>query len=729
MGEINVPQGLAKPLGITPTGITTDPTLELSAENREKILAAQKKTSDTKNYLGGVQAETIAEIGERPDQKNSSDLIQVQYTLTNWTSNGDKLMHDAGDAFNRIAQDPTAFLNSLQNTADASLNAVSKFSEDALKSAGLTADMIAKGGAEILKVPTLAVMSSLELMGGLLNDIAHGKNIDEIKANLEKNRLAQIEKLAKQIPNIKEILDSTGGAVKFAGSLLKSVGDTIGLTDIWDGVTSGDFNKVGQGLRKFALEATGWESMNKAWDALKKGDFVGFSTNLCFGVAGMTATVSSVMTLGGSTAAFLGAKAVVKGTMATLTKEGMEVLAKETGERVTQATANELKELLATQVPKELAKATPKEMLEHVLKQSGKEMYADFKEDLVKNLKNPEMLKKFELPQDTLEQLQKGTIDQASKVKLDTLVKETSKEATFKRTNELIEKLKLNEKLPEISDKVVTELLDDLSQMSKKDLEKRFTQLLSKNGHSAEEATQLAKEYAWRVKDAVKGGKVDHEIVDVLTNSIHKDFTGSIRTSFETSLQKGMPDILNDLKITDKALREELTERWSKAALEGFEEGLQPIKSLIREGVEQAVKRRRQRDDNNKAAALAPEQKKNYANDNSITENTDERMAFEYSKEAKQSSKKGDDKVDDEWLKQRDAETQRVLEREKQKLEKVYESSSSLSKSKNEPSINIPSSGKSNNQADNATAQNVESYRKELSIAQAPEELPPIFKG
>jgi hypothetical protein len=503
----------------------------------------------------------------------------------------------------------------------------------------------------------------------------------------------------------------------------------MGLTDVWDGISTGDFGKIGEGLRKFAAEATGWESMVRAWDCLKKGDAAGFAINFTMGVGAMAMTASSVLTLGGSTVALLGTKAVVKGAMTTVTREGMEIVAKEAAEKVTQTLANELKEVLIKEVPQEMAEKAPQELLEHVFKQSGEEMFAGFKEGLKSNLQNPEVLQKYGLSDDVLEKMQQGTLDEITKGKLDTLVKETSKEATLKQTNKLIEKLQLAEKLPDVTDRVVTELLNDLSTMSKKDLGKMFTKVLESQGHAPKEAAKLAKEYAWRVKSAVNGEKVDGEIIELLTNSIHKEFTAPIRESFEASLKKGMPQILEDLNVHQN-LRPELTGRWSRAAMEGFEEGLQPIKSLIREGVERAVKKHRDRDDDQTTGNLELI-KQTSREEGAFLGKRKTPAVIENTKVESKSTKNKEVTLDDDFWRKRAAEIkEKDLKQQRQQLEKMYQNPGGTPASRSPNSLEF--AGKPNNTSvPPATPElpPVEKYRQELTASSAPEELPSIFKS
>ncbi len=727
MADINIPRGTNIP-GIIPDANIGNP------ETREKVLAAQSTiSSDTTAYLEGIQNKTEAEIGNRPDPNTSNDIEEVQYTLRNWTSNGAKLMQDTGDAFNTISQDPTGFFNSLKNATGNSFEALKNFSETALKNMGMTPEQIAQGGGiELLKLPTLAGLSALELMGSVIADwdkVQRGEiDFEKLKQNFENRQRAVTEKLAKQVPSLASLVGGSEGALKFAGSLLKSISDSMGLTDVWDGISTGDFSKIGEGLRKFAAEATGWQSMVNAWDCLKKGDAAGFAINFTMGVGAMAMTASSVLTLGGSTVALLGTKAVVKGAMTTVTREGMEIVAKEAGEKVTQTLANELKEILIKEVPQEMAEKAPQELLEHVFKQSGEEMFAGFKEGLRSNLKNPEVLKKYGLSDDVLEKMQKGALDEVTKGKLDTLIKETSKEATLKQTNQLIEKLQLAQKLPDVTDRVVTELLNDLSTMSKKDLGEMFTKVLESQGHAPKEAAKLAKEYAWRVKSAVTGEKVDGEIIELLTNSIHKEFTAPIRESFEASLKKGMPQILEDLNVHEN-LRPELTGRWSRAAMEGFEEGLQPIKSLIREGVERAVKRHRDRDDDQAASnfelikqASRKEEGGGFPGKRKtpkVIENTTVKPGSTKNQEVTRD--------DDFWRKQAAEIKEKDLKQQRQQLEKIYQNAGGTPASRSPNSLEF--AGKTNSTSVPPATTEIEKYQQELTASSAPEELPLIFKS
>lgn len=729
MTEFSVPRSNELP-GIIPNASNIDLG---TPGTREEVLKLQNTASTATNYLQNVQARTFAEIGNRPDSSTSNDLEEVQYTLTNWTSNGAKLVQDAGAAFNTISNDPRGFFDSVMKSAGNAFNAVKEFSENSLKIIGLTPEQIAQGGAQLLQLPILAQLGAIELMGSVISDfdkLRKGEiTFEKLQENFEKKQKAVIEKIAQQVPQIAGMADNAG---KIAGSLLKSVSDGMGLTEVWDGVRTGDFGKIGQGLGKFASEATGWSSMEKAWEDLKKGDTAGFVLNLSLGIGAMGMTASSVLTLGGSTVALLGTKAVVKGAMTTVTREGMEVVAKETGEKITQTVANELKEVLIKEVPKEMAEKAPQEMLEHVLKESGQEMFAGFKDDLIANLKNPEVLKKFDLPEDVLAKLEKGTeaIDEATKAKLDILVKETSKEATLKRTNELIEKLQLAEKLPDVTDRVVTELLTDLSSMSKKDLGKMFTTLLEKQGHNAKDAAKLGKEYAWRVKSALNGEKVDQEIIELLTDSIHKEFTAPIRESFEASLKEGMPKILDELNVHQN-LREELTERWSKAAMEGFEEGLLPIRNLIKEGVERAVKRHRRRDDD--GAAVNPdltEQGRKRPDDLILPGKKKSTTIGNSDSVVSQSKTPWEELTDDEfWLKQGAKSKEEALRLKREELERAYSNSGKTTANKSDTTElalaeqTRPPAGQNPQPTDVPSVQN---YQRELRPT--PEDIPSFFK-
>jgi hypothetical protein len=327
-------------------------------------------------------------------------------------------------------------------------------------------------------------------------------------------------------------------------SLVGGMAESFGLTDIFDGLSSGDPQLVFSGIGKALIQVTDFASVVELVDAVKKGDWL---------------TVATCAVSVGIAVGTMGQSNIAKSLLKAATKEGLQLLAKETSTTMLKALGNELKESLA----KHFSGAT----LQQAMSQVGTEI----RTELIDALKK--------LPQETLDQLKDGSLTTELKRQLEEMIRNTSKEITEKHIDGFISKLDLNETLPKVTEKALGELIEG----------KNITKFLKDKGLNDKQIADLLGD--------LTNPKLNQAIVDELTEKIHTEFTQSIRDSFTDSLEKDIAKVLKEDLSVPENLQKELTVSWHKAALEGFEEGLTPIKKLIREGVQKAIDNRNDEND------------------------------------------------------------------------------------------------------------------------------------
>jgi hypothetical protein len=579
------------------------PTVEKSHSKVSPTL--QEPTFDSVDessaYFDEVHNTTKKELGERPAEEDT--LGNSFYTAKSWASNLGELAKDCGKFVLDCVKDPEEIRDKVGSALETAGEKGKHIFDDVLTKLNVSPEYIQEHGAELATLPLMAIGSSMTLVAGIVGDIATAKSPDEIIASFETRWDKEVQNIANVVPAFEDILGSVGSTTEFAKNLLKQVGTTYGFNEIWEGVKEADFDRIGHGLRKFAVEASGWKDLERAFEAFQRGDFVGFATSTFWGVASIGATAAAFFTFGGSSLIAGALKGFAKEGLEAATKESVEILAKDVSEKIIKDVAENCRDALMAKAPKELANKTSEELLEHVFKEGGEAIYKESHEKFIASLSDKSVLKEFKLPKDVLRRLEHNQLNVRTQEKLADLFKETCRENSEKWSLKTIDDLNLKEILPSVTEKHVLEQIESVATLPRQELQNYFKNSLIETGTDPKIAAGFAKKYCKKAQHALKSGKVDDDLIDLYSDTIHKEFTGSIRNGFDSALDNGMPKLLDDLKV-HKNLRDDLSEQWTKAGKEGFEEGLTPIKKLIREGVENAFKKFR-RDDEDDDGPLA----------------------------------------------------------------------------------------------------------------------------
>lgn len=342
-------------------------------------------------------------------------------------------------------------------------------------------------------------------------------------------------------------------ALKATGSFLYSVGENLGLVDIWNGNVSqmkgiyylctGDFAQAKQcfidsavalrGACVAAGEFLGVSAGCRCVSALARGDYVaaGLEGADCgFAIVGLCTT-------GGlANAGRMAATGAVK------------ALAKEAGEQI----AKQAVKAIGSEVVKETGEAIAKESLQQITTQIAKIGAGNVTESTVK-----------------------------------AIVKETAE----KQTVQLLK----NAGVESMVETTVVKMLQDSSSMATKELAQKLTEL-GMSGSANYSARMLQR--------ALSNGAIDETLKKAITKEItdqikHELFENGMKESFEKTFQKGMKEIAGKHGLDAKKL--------IRAGVEGFEEGVEAgVMKVVREGVDKAFRKFRE-DDGRQRPYQAPQ--------------------------------------------------------------------------------------------------------------------------
>ena len=313
----------------------------------------------------------------------------------------------------------------------------------------------------------------------------------------------------------------------------------------------------------------------------------------------IAATVATGGAAAGSVAAVMAgrmaAKEAAKAVLKTAAKEFFEKGAKEIGELALKKLGGEALSL----VSKEMGTAAVKELEQQAIKELGEGASKEATTVLVEKLALQKLIQRegVATAKELGETLSKKTTGELT---TDT-VRELGSEIGERRTSELLKQLKLCETV----DDLVFDALKSLDTMSPRQAR---AHLIDTFGVSKREANRMARE----AKKALRTGKADDAIKQVYEDGLTKQISEVIQTDMEQSFKETF----------GKALRGQLDEPWSKtlaknvdsqakklgktvdefsdelieAGWKGVKEGIESAtRKLVREGIENALKRFRAR--------------------------------------------------------------------------------------------------------------------------------------
>lgn len=352
-----------------------------------------------------------------------------------------------------------------------------------------------------------------------------------------------IKGIAYAIANPVEALKAVG---RFAGHMC----DSLGLTDIWQGMKSfykGMYHLVTG--NPIAAKRELLNSVRAVKGALiAVGEFTGISDagravyHLCKGNLGQAALYAGLATVGiVSLCTTFGIGNFMTTAAKTAAVAGAKVLAKDAAKEVTV----------------ELAKKLTKEVL---VEKSGK------------------------IAGKALEET--GSL--AAKEVTPNAVSKIAAKHAEPVTEEMLREAGAKELVSETTQKSLTEI----AKSSKKEL----AETLVASGMKAEEAEFTARCLKKALGKGSSAGKHDgilkKAFEDEITAAVHKDIMDrGMREGFEDAFKKGIREIGKKHGLSDEAI-----EKLEKAGIEGFEEGVEKaVRKVVREGVEDAFKKFRER--------------------------------------------------------------------------------------------------------------------------------------
>lgn len=368
---------------------------------------------------------------------------------------------------------------------------------------------------------------------------------------------------------------------------VKCLGEVTGITDA---LMAGKhlvhaLAAYGRGEDMQALAHLGQAAMHGAFAVMSAG--------------AIAATVATGGAAAGSVAAVMAgrmaAKEAAKAVLKTAAKEFFEKGAKEIGELALKKLGGEALSL----VSKEMGTAAAKELEQQAIKELGAGASKEATTALVERLALQKLIQREGVA--TAKELGETLSKKAPGELTTDTVRELGSEIGERRTSELLKQLKLSETV----DELVFDALKNLDTMSPRQAR---AHLIDTFGVSKREANRMARE----AKKALRTGKADNAIKQVYEDGITKQISEVIQTDMEQSFKETF----------GKALRGQLDEPWSRtlaknvdsqakklgktvdefsdelveAGWKGVKEGIESAtRKLVREGIENAFKRFRAR--------------------------------------------------------------------------------------------------------------------------------------
>lgn len=411
------------------------------------------------------------------------------------------------------------------------------------------------------------------------------------------------EKAAEAIKNFVTDPNSWKAAWGFVSNATEAIGinDVLaGFYSVGKGIFTGDLESIKKGIslvtngvKTFALEATGLADLGRALEAFSKGDLLGAA--MYFGFAMMD--IGGLFTFGTMTAGALGIKAVMKEGA----KEGVEALFKEFRDKGISEGMKSFGEYAAKQLAPEVSEKIQKEFASE-----GKDKVRD------------EMLKRFlhdrgtQIAKESAEELQELFADKGIKDLQDVVGKEQA-DKLAKANSAALKKMSQGEIVDRVATAAEKKLLDSmrpsgliqkmadaneqmLREISKESVDVIQSKLQAK-GIDSIRAKQVAKQLKEVVGKPKEFGKFDGKLVDLLEELSYKEIRDELnKRGIKSGFDQGVPEAVETLAKKygfDKEARELLT----KSIREGLDEGLERAsRKVAREAAEEALERFRKHD-------------------------------------------------------------------------------------------------------------------------------------
>lgn len=394
---------------------------------------------------------------------------------------------------------------------------------------------------------------------------------------------------------------------KAAWSFVTNATEAIGINDVIGGLYSvgkgiftGDLDSIKKGIslvtngvKTFALEATGLADLGRALQAFSKGDMLGAA--MYFGFAMMD--IGGLFTFGALTAGALGIKAVVKEGA----KEGVESLIKEFRDKGLSEGMKSFGEYASKQLAPEVA--------ERIQKEFGAEGQDKVRDEMLKRFLND---RSAQIARESGEELQELFTDNgikdlqsaASKEQAAVLakannkiLKEMPKEAIVDNVATAAEKKLLDAIRPS---GLIQKMADGYEQMLREISKESVDTIQSKlqaQGIDSIRAKQVAKQLKEVVGKPKEFGKFDDKLAGLIEELSYKEIRDELnKRGVKSGFDEGVDEAVEALGKKygfDKEGRELL----AKSIREGLDEGLERAsRKVAREAAEEALQRFRKRD-------------------------------------------------------------------------------------------------------------------------------------
>jgi hypothetical protein len=459
-----------------------------------------------------------------------------------------------------------------------------------------------------------------------------------------------VEWVSEGLQSVKSACATAASAATAVGGFLKSMSDSVGLSDLAFGLTNlvvgqgqlvGDLcmAAVGQGSFSQAFSNYGERMTNasravvgavmlagevtgvtdlimtvkhgaQAVGAYVSGDYAAARGHLMMAsmhgvfavlsAGSIAATVATGGAAAGSIAAVMAGRMCLKTAgqqvLKTAAKEFLEAGAKELGQKALGRMGSEAMQLLAKQSPEQAAKIAA-EVSAKLGANATAEQIA--KEANQVALQKVVALQGEKIARDHGERLAAEYAAKGAAALTEESVQSLGKEVGEKGTKELLQSLKLVDHI----DDLAYDMLSKIRDMKPRDAAK---QLADELGVSAREASSMVRE----MKRALLSGKSDEAIKEVLTNGVTKEISqflqkemqqsykdtfrkallGQLDEPWSKELGEGVSKRAKELGKSADQFADELVEAGWKGAKEGIEKA---TRELVEEGIERALKRLR----------------------------------------------------------------------------------------------------------------------------------------
>lgn len=387
--------------------------------------------------------------------------------------------------------------------------------------------------------------------------------------------------------NLKSNLAEIGQGVV---GCLKCLGDLTGVTDAALAVYHGSkaLAAYGRGDNAAAAQELMTASMHGAFAVMSWG------TLAATVATGGVAAGSMVAVMAGRVTVKEGAKVVLK----KAAKEFLEAGANEIGSQAVKAMSGEALKV----VSKEMGASAVKELEQQALKDLGKGASKEALQATVEKLALQKLIQAEGrvIAEAGGEQLVKEIATHGSKVVAPDVVQGTLRDIAEHRTKDLLKKLKLTDKIDELSYDLLNNVRHGRTKPVTADIAERF-------GVSKKEASAMVKD----MRKALASSKSDEAMKETLEKGISKHVTGVIERemeqSFKTHFRRGLTGQLDtawskelreavekEAKRLGKKNVDEYADELVEAGWTGVREGIQKAtKGAVREGIERAFKRLR----------------------------------------------------------------------------------------------------------------------------------------